>query len=73
LENLPKAGFVKAFKSINTLDSRRKNIWENSEAVADESSVPVRCIRQFAPSVRRNAKFLSSPQVTDPSIAKNVS
>ena len=43
--------------------------------MADEgrSAVPVKCIRQFAQSARRNAKFHSSPQAIDRSTAKNVS
>jgi hypothetical protein len=66
-------GFVNAFKQVMPLQIRRNNIWENSEAGADEGSDPVRCIRQSVPSAERNAKFLSSPQATGRSIAKNVS
>ena len=40
--------------------------------VGEEASDLARCTKQFAQSVRRNVKFLSSPQATDLFTAKTV-
>jgi hypothetical protein len=54
---------------------RRKRKWEISEAEAADSGeilVHAKCIRQFALSAERNAKFHSSQQKASQFIAENV-
>ncbi len=52
---------------------RRKKLWVNLEAGAEEVSDPEKCTRQSVPNVSKNAKFHSSLHRTDPSTAKNAS